>query len=113
MPKKEGAKSTRVTLPMEFAEVESFVGVWDSYVFKKTCIIEGCDHIVSGRDNRKWKIDGTPGALPWITCGEGSGAGVVVDKRVKEGKTRITGPACVCCVDSITEAGRAMNGDPE
>jgi hypothetical protein len=123
MPRVTGAKSTRQTLPIEFAEVESFVGVWDRYVNKKVCVIEGCGHIVSGSLNEDWKAGGPVGEEPWATCGEGSGAGIVSDLRVGEGSTdkqirnRVKGAACVCCVDKINEMAlernRAQYGDPD
>lgn len=117
MPKKEGAASTRKTVKLENVEgVASFLGVWENFAFKKPCQIEGCGHIISGVENKKWKAGGPEGEYPWITCGEGSGAGIVHD-RTQPPERHDTFAVCVCCVDKIgkqaDEYWRAVHGDPE
>lgn len=113
MPKKEGATSTRPTVDFENIEgVASFIGVWDHYVFKKPCQVTGCGHIISGSKNEDWTAGGPEGEYPWITCGTGSGAGVVHDKSEPPTPGRFrTYAICVCCVDRLNkQAEEECNG---
>lgn len=103
MPKLPGRESTRKTLELEDIEVASFVGVWDKYVYKKTCCVTGCDHIISG----VWKEG------HWETCGEGAGSAIVYDKNQPDDVRQHHYAICVCCLGKLDEAWRAMNGYPD
>lgn len=104
MPRLEGRKSTRKTVDFDqVGEIASFVYVWDKYVFKKRCQVEGCGHLVSGEFK-----DGE-----WQGCGESAGAAIVYDnKPLKEGERPTHYLICPCCLGKLDDAWRAAHGDP-
>jgi hypothetical protein len=116
MSRLPGREPTRVTIPAEHIEVVSFIGAWEHYAKGKICVVEGCDHIVSGRKATPKEFKENPDEW-WIFCGDdpGSvGAAVVADKRDPEGKRGHRGlMICPHCLADLEEVWRAANGDPE
>lgn len=62
MPRKEGAKSTRTTYPVEGLHVSSFIMQHETWYWRRPCVITGCDHRM-GPDTTKvgWATD-------WKSC---------------------------------------------
>lgn len=116
MPKLPGRKSTRITIDLEeVGDVQSFVGVWDKYAYKKPCQIEGCSHLVSGRHatDEEYKATGNL----YVQCegeSDSSGAAIVYDnKPLVAGRRPAHYLICPCCLGKLDEAWRAKHGDPE
>jgi len=98
MPKLPGRKSTRKTIASEHAAVASFLMPWEDRVAERTCCIEGCLHLCSGRTDptEKWK--------PYEPCAR-SNAAVIYDERLIESHKPdpFVGFACPHCVDEILD----------
>lgn len=108
MPKIQGRKSFRKTVPLEHAIIGSFTGTWDNWVFKKMCVIEGCTHKVGNSERNPYFDYSKPGSMPYLECGEGATVGTIHDKRVDGGdlgsRRSYVGPACVCCTDKLLKS---------
>lgn len=117
MPRIEGKKSTRVTIPIEAVEVGSFVDAWGHYAQGKICCIEGCGHVVSGRKATAEEFKASGNQNWWVYCEDpevGVGAATVYDKRLPEDKRGHRGLLiCPCCLAKVDEHWRAAHGDPE
>lgn len=113
MPRIEGKKSTRITVPLDQVEIGSFVGAWEHFAKDKICCIEGCGHVVSGRRATIEELEASDRQEWWIHC-EGATNSVdcatVYDKREPEDKRGHRGLLiCSCCLSKV-DAGWRVDG---
>lgn len=116
MPRIEGTKSTRITVPLDQVEIGSFVGAWEHFAKDKPCCIEGCKHIVSGRRATPEEFEASGKQAWWIQCDNpemGVGAATVYDRREPEDKRGHRGLLiCPCCLAKV-HAGWRVDGHIE
>lgn len=111
MPRLPGRESTRITVPLEFIEVGSFIGVWEKYAHGKRCCVPDCGHVISGR--RATDEEFKAGADLYIQCegeSKSSGAATVYDTR--DAKQRGHGlMICPCCLTKLDESWGETHGN--
>lgn len=93
MPRLPGRKSTRKTVPsVEGLEIASFVMHHEEWLWRRPCVIEGCEHRMGPKTDE-------PGWTAWQDCSQDASPAFVVPHGRYDGPP--LGLVCSCHAASI------------